>query len=303
MAMRYLLFLALLVCTMVQAVTQQPHRLIASAEVKNAVNEYPDMPPAVKSALLETLKKPATRNSWVCEAGEFVACVAVQTVPPRENANSSRLRQLALPQTEAHASVEMCVYVAMKKALKNVRLDDQDLLNTALQNSKASGSIKGKLHQSRTVDNEVISVAYCPIANITASLLEPANLQQIRDNYLLAGHEKFKELIAKDNLQDAIQIWQHLKERELFSPELIVDVALCYQKVDETEKCVAHCKEFLYNYRDLKIPSYFVQLGNLLADILTEDAEELAISAFDKAEHLMLTPRRTVDLNKQQPPF
>jgi hypothetical protein len=47
------------------------------------------------------------------------------------------------------------------------------------------------------------------------------------------------------------------------------------------------------------MPTLFVQLGNLLADIPTAEAEELAIGAYDKAESLMLTPRRMIEVEKQ----
>jgi hypothetical protein len=260
-----------------------------SNEAKTAIEKYSELPKPVKNTLLAAIKKPANNNVWVCEAEGIIAAIAVKTVPPKNTENYNRLHLLYVSQTHAESFAAMCEYIAFKEKSLLPRFGDRELLLMTLKRINISGSVKGAFHKTQTIGREVITTVYCPSANIKASLSNSENIKNIEEQYLQAGYNKIKEALAKNNHQEVIKTWKHLKSSDLFSPQLVVDIAGYYKNTDSPEECIRHCKEYGQYYKDIKSKEFFISLGDILADIQDEEAESLANSFYDRVEELCNT--------------
>lgn len=258
-----------------------------STDVKRAIEEYTELPATVKNALLDTVKKSALDKVLICEADGIIATIVLKTTPPKNVENYSRIHSLYVSQANAQSFAAICQYVAFREKSLLIRFSDKELLLKALKHVHVSGSVKGAFHKTQTIGREVITIACCPFSNIKATLNDPQYIENIAEQYLHAGHDKIKKAIMQKNHHEAIKTWKHLKKSNLFSPQLVVDIAECYMKMNAPDECIRHCKEFERHYKDLSDKGFFIRLADILADIQDEEAEALANSFYDRAEELL----------------
>jgi hypothetical protein len=191
----------------------------------------------------------------VAETGTSVSCTVTKQLPDKNAANYKQLHRIAVAQAEAETSLAMCEYVAAKDKKLQLRFPDKELLSEIIKHSGISGHIKGKRFETQTIDNTVVTVAACPVKNITAAL----------------------------------------KDIDPFSPKLVVVIARYYQKNGKEKECVAHCQEWLPAYRNLKDKDFFVPIGDVLAEFTdNKEAEKLALSAYDEVERLIMNKEQTI---------
>ena len=85
---------------------------------------------------------------------------------------------------------------------------------------------------------------------LTAHLLEPAQLGEVQDAYRDVMHEQARDLMSRGNWQDAILLWRHLHQRKLVSQSLYLDAARCFKQLGQPEDAIRVLGEALTTFGD-----------------------------------------------------
>jgi hypothetical protein len=220
-------------------------------------------------------------------------------LPSQQAENYNRIRLLEISSAEARTAADILFYTISKGIDKKYQFDDQELLKNALLsetgNLRIQGTIKGMFHKTYVIENRIVPIAYCSTKQIAAFLTSPATIDNISENYLHAGHNKIGQLIRQKNWKSAIAVWKHLQERQLVSPQLVLDIGDCFLQNGQTEEALAHCKEYLEGYRNLKDVDFFLKIGDILAEIPSKEAEQLALKSYNTAERLIKREERKIE--------
>jgi hypothetical protein len=263
--------------------------------------EKSQLPQKVKNALKSTVAKNLDTDKWVCEVDNIVGvAVAVKL--------TDKAKRTSISSAQARAFAEVVFFVIQKGIYEKNGFTDAELLKDTLLNKdgvlRYSGSVQSMLHNTETLDGFAITTAYVSLKTITAELLKPACITELGKNYSEAGRQRIVNAAKTKDWKAADRIWEHLKERQLLSPQLVIAYGTCLAEQKQTERTVKHFAEYIDGYSGLKNENFFLQIGEILEPLAenNKDAERIALKAFAEAERLILRKEKTIELPKQQPP-
>jgi len=166
-------------------------------------------------------------------------------------------------------------------------LDDATTLRQAILKSSGKldvpGSVERLTSRARRQDGYAVALVFASEKDIATSLLEPERLQVVKLGYRDVMHGQARQLMKRENWQDAVGLWRHLHQRKLVSPRLYLDAARCFQALGQNADVVQVVDESLTAFAREDDWTFFEQAGELVLTIDTPKAQDLAERAFTLA--------------------
>jgi len=259
--------------------------------------EEADIPPHLKTQLKRNVEKDklsdevARECTWSCSSENLIGVAASAEYSEKTKRTAVTVSQLHFYAGLALASIDQ-VFKGTSE------LTDRQLLRHALLRGDEEcaffGKVQGMLYRTITQENLAITVGYCPIQSIEAELLKPANFKDIRVAYSSAGHSRLRDATRTKNWLSADDTWEHLKQLDLLTPQLVIDYGDCLLRQNKSNEAIKHFDKYLAGYGHIIDKSYFIQIVDLLEPLSTTkiDAERIALQAYEKYERLLFPQLR-----------
>jgi tetratricopeptide (TPR) repeat protein len=111
-------------------------------------------------------------------------------------------------------------------------------------------------------------------------------------------HAQARDLMARKNWQDAIQLWRHLHTRKLVSQALYLDAATCFAELKQPDDALKVLQEAYGVFSETAPADWLEQCGDLACK-LGPPAEALAVKAYEQASQRL---RDTTSGRKEREP-
>ena len=98
-----------------------------------------------------------------------------------------------------------------------------------------------------------------------------------------ALHARMKKRLRERQWQRAFDIWKHLRQQTLTSPELFLDAVYCLTKMQQTREAVQLLDESLRTYKIEGTASFFGRVGDMALEIDNPTAQQVAERAYKSA--------------------
>lgn len=161
-----------------------------------------------------------------------------------------------------------------------------------------SGRANGVTHQAAVQDGFAVGYVLANEKDLTAHLLQPAELAKVKASYREVMHRQARELMGRSNWRDAILLWRHLHTRKLTSPELYLDAARCFKELNQDEDLVRLLDEAIDQYGDGASAEFLEEVGDLAMSTSTAGGQQLAERAYVAASERL---RETVTQPSNEP--
>jgi tetratricopeptide (TPR) repeat protein len=166
-------------------------------------------------------------------------------------------------------------------------LDDATTLREAVEQAagklEVTGKAKDVVHRATVEGDFAVGYVLAGQSDLTAYLMEPAELEKVRTAYRDVMHRQAGELMQRDNWEDALLLWRHLHQRKLVSQQLYLDAARCFKELGQHADAVRVLNEAMDAFGESGSVEFFEQAGDLALDIQSGEAQSLAEQAYEKA--------------------
>ena len=256
-----------------------------------------DIPEPLRETMLTVLRQHPTETRWSGQKGATIFALAAKSLP------SGKMRSRATP-----ALLELVHTLSVHELLKAKSLldrysasglSDATTLGSALEEAagklQVTGNAQGAVHQSAVRGDFVVAYVHAEESALTAHLLQPAELEKVQIAYRNVMHRKARELMERSDWENALLLWQHLHQRKLVSQQLYLDAAQCFKQLGRENDTVRILSDAVTSFREAGSPEFFEQAGDLLLEIETDEALELAEKAYVSASEALKNTVSTVE--------
>ncbi|HPM82438.1 MAG TPA: PEGA domain-containing protein [Candidatus Anammoximicrobium sp.] len=257
----------------------------ARAEAASTFVSQGDFPASTQQAMLTVLRQHPTETRWSGRDGNTLFGVAVKRMPQTES------RSRAVP-----AMLELVQMLAVHEVLKAKSLLDRyaaagltdattlrQAVEAAAGQLQVTGRAKGVVHRAAVRNGFAAAYIIAEQSDLSAYLLQPAELEKVRAAYRDVMHRQARDLMARSSWADALLLWQHLHQRKLVSQQLYLDAARCFQRLGQAPDAHRVLTEAIETFAESGTAEFFEQAGDMALEIQTEPAETLAERAYQKA--------------------
>lgn len=244
---------------------------------------------STRQTMLTVLRQHPGEMRWSGRDGNLLFGIAVKPLPQGD------LRQRAVP-----AMLELVQMLAVHEVLKAKTLLDRyaaagltdattlrQAVEAAAGQLQVTGNAKGVVFQAAARSGVAVGYIVAQQADLSAYLLQPAELETVRTAYRDVMHRQARELMARSAWADALLLWQHLHQRQLVSQQLYLDAARCFQQLDQSPDAVRVLGEAIETFAKSGTAEFFEQAGDIALEIPTEPAQALAEQAYQQAIELL----------------
>lgn len=264
----------------------------SDAAFKSAVDyiSQADIPAPLRETMLTVLRQHLTETRWSGQNGATIFAVAAKSLP------SGKMRARATP-----ALLELAHSLSVHELLKAKSLLDQysasglsdaTTLRSALEEAAGklhvTGEAQGVVHQAAVRGEFVVAYVHAEESALTTHLLQPAELEKVQIAYRDVMHRKARELMERSDWENALLLWQHLHQRKLVSQQLYLDAAQCFKQLGRENDTVRILSEAVTAFAETGSPEFFEQAGDVVLDIETDAALELAEKAYVAASEALM---------------
>jgi len=199
----------------------------------------------------------------------------------------SRAVPAMLELVHMQATHELLTAKSLLDRFEATGLNDATTLRQAMEKAVGElhvmGNVQGVVHGSAVVGEFAAGYVLADEAALSAYLLQPAELEIVQTAYRDVMHAQARELMDRNDWENALLLWQHLHQRKLVSQQLYLDAARCFKELKQTADTVRVLREALAAFGDSGSPEFLEQAGDLAFDIQTDEAQSLAETAYRKA--------------------
>lgn len=235
--------------------------------------------------MLTVLRQHPSETRWSGRSGRHLFAITVRPLP------GENVRQSATPAflnlTHMLAVHELLKAKSLLDRYAKSGLTDATTLRQAVVQAAGSlevtGSVKGLIHQATSRDGYTVAYVLADEAALTAHLLQPTELGQVRAAYRDVMHRQARDLMKRENWKDALLLWRHLHTRELVSPDLYLDAARCFQALGQDGDTVRVLTEAMNTLGASASPEFLEKAGDLSLTIQTVAGQKLAERAYQAA--------------------
>ena len=268
--------------------------------------EKADLPAAVREGFLTVLRQHPDQARWAGRSGATLYAVAVKPLP--SGSNRQRAGPAVLELTQMFAVQELLKAKVLLDRYAEAGLTDATTLAQAIENAAGRlhivGRTQGVVHVAAVRGDFAVAYVLADESSLTAHLLNPVALDEVRIAYRDVMHRQAKELMQRSNWKDALLLWQHLHKRELVSQELYLDAARCFQQLGEEQDAFRVLTEALETFRDTATPEFLEQVGDLALAMKSDAAQAMAEKAYRLASQQLqetVSPAVLPDRNDGRP--
>jgi len=237
------------------------------------IREHAAFPEAVKAAMTTVIRQHPETTRWSGQVGEYIFAAVVLPLPQGTRRESFFTAYAS--RADMTCSHELLLAKGLRDVYGEAKLDDLTTLRAALQRIASDILLRGErrevLRQTSIFREQyVVALAVGRRENLRARLIEPATLTLVKDSYMEVMHGQARNLMTQENWKDAVGFWHHLHSRKMVSPELYLDAATCFVKLEQHKDALIVLKEALDVYEDYSDPLYFERAGLLLENLPEE---------------------------------
>lgn len=244
-----------------------------------------DFPASTRQAMLTVLRQHPGEIRWSGRDGNRLFGMVVKPLPQTE------FRTRTVP-----AMLELVQMLAVQEVLKAKSLLDRyaatgltdattlrQAVEVAAGQLQVTGKAKGVAHAAAVRSGFAVAYVISDQADLSAYLLQPAELERVQAAYRDAMHRQARDLMARSAWTDALLLWQHLHQRKLVSQQLYLDAARCFQRLGQAADAARVLSEAIETFAKSGTAEFFEQAGDMALEIQTEPTEALAERAYQRA--------------------
>ena len=236
----------------------------------------------VREAMLTVLRQHPGETRWSGRSGSSLFAIAVKRLP------GDTIRQQTGPAllnlTHMLAVQELLMAKSLLDRYAESGLTDATTLRQAVLQAagglEVTGKVRGVQHQATSQGDFSVAYVLADESALSAHLLQPVELEQVRTAYRNAMHTQARNLMQRSNWKDAILLWQHLHTRKLVSPGLYLDAARCFKELGQDRDVVRVLGEAINTFGPKAGPEFLERAGDLALTIQTEEGQKLAEQAY-----------------------
>jgi len=241
-----------------------------------------EVPGAARNAMLTVLRQHPGETRWSGRSGSSLFAIAVKRLP------NDMVRQQAGPAllnfTHMLAVQELLKAKSLLDRYVAAGLTDATTLRQAVSQAagglEVTGKVRGVQHQATIQGDFAIAYVLADESALSAHLLQPVELEQVRTAYRNVMHAQARDLMQRSNWKDALLLWQHLHARKLVSPGLYLDAARCFKELGQDGDVVRVLTEAVNTLGPKAGPEFLERAGDLALTIQTEAGQKLAEQAY-----------------------
>lgn len=255
-----------------------------------------ELPRDLRNAMMTVLRQHPRETRWSGRSGQVLFAVATRRLPPgrlfRSRALPAQLRIALLQATAELLQADSLLARYADQGLTDATTVRQAVLQ-ASGRLHVTGGVRGLLEQAAARGDFAVALVRAEESEITTSLFQPTALNEVKSSYREVMHGKIRDLMKRQDWEDAVLLWTHLHERKLVSEQLYLDAAQCYKELGRPQDMIDNLAEAIDTLRDKAQLEFFERVGNLALDVQREDAQTLAEQAFAMAlQEIQKSPRR-----------
>ncbi len=274
-----------------QASTESPpvgQRQDVAGQDFEAVSAYlrrTTLPEPVRTAMLTVVRQHPGESRWSGRTGTTLFGIAAKRLPKEQVGQRAIPAMLEL--THMWAVHELLTAKSLLDRYAALGLTDATTLRQAVVEAAGKLHVSGKTstvtHQASTEGNLAISYAMADEAALTAQLLQPGEIEQVRVAYRVVMHRQARELMQRSNWTDALLLWQHLHQRRLVSQQLYLDAAQCFKQLNQVPDMMRVLSEAVDVFGKKATPEFLEKAGDMALAVETDEAQSLAEKAYRMA--------------------
>ena len=194
--------------------------------------------------------------------------------------------------THSLAVTEMLTAKGLLDRYTEYGLTDATALRQAMVRVSAtlqiSGEVKSFKHLATAQGDFVIAYVLAEADQLNAQMAKPVELERVKDAYRDAIHVQARDLMARENWNDALLAWQHLHQRKLVSPALYLDAALCLMKTGKPNDATRLLQEAFDAFQESATASFLEKAGDMALEIGDPAALKIAERAYRSASQKLM---------------
>ena len=237
---------------------------------------------SLDQAATTVLRQHPNSTRWSGRDGGLLFGIAAERLP------TGQIRQRVLPSMLTLSTVRAVTELLLAKSLlaryEAKGLSDPTTLRKAVIQSTGKlnvlGSVRKLTHQARPHGDYAVALVFANEDAIVATLFQPRKLAVVKASYRDVMHRQVRRFMARKNWADAVGLWRHLHQRKLVSPLLYIDASTCFKAIKKYPDVVRLVDQAMTAFPDERDYVFYEQAGDLLLDIETDKAQELAEKAY-----------------------
>lgn len=266
---------------------------VASDAASKAMTAYvtgAEIPEPIREAMMTVLRQHPSETRWSGRSGPAMFAMAGKSLP------AGQIRQRAVP-----ALLDLAHMLAVQELLKAkslldryaaTGLTDATTLRQAVEEAAGrlhvTGKVKGCVHQATAQGEFAVAHVIAEETALTAHLLEPAELEKVQAAYRDVMHRQARELMDRQQWNEALLLWLHLHQRRLVSQKLYLDAAQCFKELGQEQDVVRVLTEAIDSFGEQATAEFLEAAGDMALDVQTEPAQALAEKAYRAATSKLL---------------
>jgi hypothetical protein len=253
----------------------------------------------VREAMLTVLRQHPGENRWCGHVGSTMFGIAVKPLPSGDV--RQRVTPTLLELTHLWAMQELLRAKSLLDRYADAGLTDATTLREAIVEAagklQVTGQAIGAVHQSAVQGDYAVAYVLAEEPALTAHLLQPVELEVVRNAYRTVMHRQAQELMKRSAWKEALLLWQHLHQRKLVSPRLYLDATRCFKELGQQQDAVRLLTEAIDTFQKDAPPDFLEEAGDMALAIETAPAQALAERAYRMASERL---RETVSPSYSQ---
>lgn len=239
----------------------------------------------IKQALSKLIRSQNNQLAWVTESDGRVLAIAAMARPKNDAAR--RATSILAETAHLRALAEMLLTESLAQKFAEDGLTHRDALKEAVMLASGqlrfAGTVKGYEQQAGLQGDYLVGLVVAPVDQVAIAAGDDANRLAVRSAYGQVISSQAKKLMKSENWDEAIALWLHLHQIKLTSKEIYLDAARCFYHMGKPGDAVMLIDQALKTVGTRTDASYLFAMGDLAAEIDTEESREIAVRAYQAA--------------------
>jgi hypothetical protein len=253
----------------------------------------------VREAMHTVLRQHPSESRWSGRKGSTMFAIALKPLPQGE------IRKRAVPAllelTHELAVRELLTAKSLLDRYITGGLTDATTLRQAVMEASGKlqvvGKVRGVIHHAAISGEFAVAYVAAEEESLTACLLQPAEVEQVRIAYRDVMHRQARDLMKRSNWRDALLLWEHLHQRKLVSQQLYLDAARCLMELNQAGDALRVLTEAVDAFGQQATAEFLEEAGDMALALASPPAESLAEKAYRMASERL---RETVTNSQPQ---
>lgn len=239
----------------------------------------------LKQTLNDLIGSHGEQLAWVTESKGKI--LAVAAVPRPKNEAARRATSILAGTAHMRALAEVILSESLTQQFAEDGLTNREALKEAALLAtgelRIAGSASGYEQQAGLQGDFLVGLVVAPVDQVVAALNDDHNRSQLRSAYAQMISARGKKLMEEENWDEALALWLHLHQTKLASKQVYLDAARCFYQMGKPGDAVMLIDHALKTVGTRADANYLFAMGDLAAEIDTEESRRIAVRAYEAA--------------------